>query len=313
MKFKNFIFKLIIFIAINLQLLNSTLMSQEVKIIVKIDNQIITNIDIENEYRYLTALNKQLQDLDKQKLLSSAKDSVIKELIKKNEIKKYYKLDWRANDNLESIIKTVYQRIGINNEEEFEKYLYQFDLTLITVYKKIEIEAAWNQLIYDKYRDKIKINEEQIKQKIKQNSQKQLAYNLSEILFSAANSTEFNQKYSKLKDSIDELGFDKTAYLYSESDSKNESGLVGWVNDNQLSDLIRNELDSLKKDDVTKPLDIPGAKIILKINQKKFQDKEISFADEYNKDVRFETDRQLNNFSIIYFNKIKDTLTYVQN
>ena len=275
-------------------------MSQEVKIIVKIDNQIITNIDIENEYRYLTALNKQLQDLDKQKLLSSAKDSVIKELIKKNEIKKYYKLDWRANDNLESIIKTVYQRIGINNEEEFEKYLYQFDLTLITVYKKIEIEAAWNQLIYDKYRDKIKINEEQIKQKIKQNSQKQLAYNLSEILFSAANSTEFNQKYSKLKDSIDELGFDKTAYLYSESDSKNESGLVGWVNDNQLSDLIRNELDSLKKDDVTKPLDIPGAKIILKINQKKFQDKEISFADEYNKDVRFETDRQLNNFSIIY-------------
>ena len=313
MKFKNFIFMMIVFLAINLQQLNLALMSQEVKIIAKINNQIITNIDVENEYRYLTALNKQLQDLDKQKLLSSAKDSVIKELIKKNEIKKYYKLDWKENDNLKNVIKAVYQRIGINDEEEFEKYLYQFDLTIDTVYKKIEIEAAWNQLIYDKYRDKIKINEQQIKQKIKQNSQKQLAYNLSEILFSAANVTEFNQKYEKLKDSIDELGFSKTAYLYSESDSKNESGLVGWVNDSQLSDLIRNELGSLKKGDVTKPLDIPGAKIILKINEKKLQDKEINFTDEYNKDVRFETDRQLNNFSLIYFNKIKDTLTYEQN
>ena len=304
---------MIVFLAINLQQLNLALMSQEVKIIAKINNQIITNIDVENEYRYLTALNKQLQDLDKQKLLSSAKDSVIKELIKKNEIKKYYKLDWKENDNLKNVIKAVYQRIGINDEEEFEKYLYQFDLTIDTVYKKIEIEAAWNQLIYDKYRDKIKINEQQIKQKIKQNSQKQLAYNLSEILFSAANITEFNQKYEKLKNSIDELGFSKTAYLYSESDSKNESGLVGWVNDSQLSDLIRNELGSLKKGDVTKPLDIPGAKIILKINEKKLQDKEINFTDEYNKDVRFETDRQLNNFSLIYFNKIKDTLTYEQN
>lgn len=313
MKFKNFIFMMIVFLAINLQQLNLALMSQEVKIIAKINNQIITNIDVENEYRYLTALNKQLQDLDKQKLLSSAKDSVIKELIKKNEIKKYYKLDWKENDNLKNVIKAVYQRIGINDEEEFEKYLYQFDLTIDTVYKKIEIEAAWNQLIYDKYRDKIKINEQQIKQKIKQNSQKQLAYNLSEILFSAANITEFNQKYEKLKNSIDELGFSKTAYLYSESDSKNESGLVGWVNDSQLSDLIRNELGSLKKGDVTKPLDIPGAKIILKINEKKLQDKEINFTDEYNKDVRFETDRQLNNFSLIYFNKIKDTLTYEQN
>jgi len=313
MKFKNFIFIMIVFLAINLQQLNLALMSQEVKIIAKINNQIITNIDVENEYRYLTALNKQLQDLDKQKLLSSAKDSVIKELIKKNEIKKYYKLDWKENDNLKNVIKAVYQRIGINDEEEFEKYLYQFDLTIDTVYKKIEIEAAWNQLIYDKYRDKIKINEQQIKQKIKQNSQKQLAYNLSEILFSAANVTEFNQKYEKLKDSIDELGFSKTAYLYSESDSKNESGLLGWVNESQLSDLIRNELGSLKKGDLTQPLDIPGAKIILKINEKKFQDKEINFTDEYNKGVRFETDRQLNNFSLIYFNKIKDTLTYEQN
>jgi len=304
---------MIVFLAINLQQLNLALMSQEVKIIAKINNQIITNIDVENEYRYLTALNKQLQDLDKQKLLSSAKDSVIKELIKKNEIKKYYKLDWKENDNLKNVIKAVYQRIGINDEEEFEKYLYQFDLTIDTVYKKIEIEAAWNQLIYDKYRDKIKINEQQIKQKIKQNSQKQLAYNLSEILFSAANVTEFNQKYEKLKDSIDELGFSKTAYLYSESDSKNESGLLGWVNESQLSDLIRNELGSLKKGDLTQPLDIPGAKIILKINEKKFQDKEINFTDEYNKGVRFETDRQLNNFSLIYFNKIKDTLTYEQN
>tara|TARA_B100000787_G_C16187161_1_gene295347 strand:+ start:778 stop:1719 length:942 start_codon:yes stop_codon:yes gene_type:complete len=310
MYYKKFIFKVLLSSILILNLFCPPILSQETKIVTKINNSIITNLDIENEYRYLVTLNKQFQNIEKEKLLVYAKDSIIREFIKENELNKYFEIGVEKKPFLIELIKNMYINLGMKSEKEFKIYLEANDLELDKVYKKIEIESAWNQLVYEKYKSQININKEQIKENILENKKEQTIYNLSEIVFSALDKNEFKKKYNALKTNINNLGFDKTAYLYSVSQSQKDSGLLGWVNENQLSKLFRNELTILKKGQTTNPINIPGGKIILKINDKKIELKAINFNEEYSRIVKFETNRQLNKFSMIYFNKIQNNITY---
>ena len=62
--------------------------SIENKILVKIDNQIITSLDVNNEYKYLIALNPSLKNSKKEDIIQLSKRSIINERIKKIEIEK---------------------------------------------------------------------------------------------------------------------------------------------------------------------------------------------------------------------------------
>ena len=140
--------------------------ASNVKIIAKIDNDIITNIDIRNEYSYLLALNKSLKDIQKEQVLDFAKKSIFREKIKKQEILKYYELN-QKNEIIDMSIKNIYNNLGLNSEDEFIEYLKNLNLNFDKIYKKIEIETVWNQLVYQKYKDKLVINKENLKNKIK--------------------------------------------------------------------------------------------------------------------------------------------------
>ena len=142
---KLFFFFIIIIVLFSL----NHLKSKEVKIIAKIGGQILTNIDIENEYKYLVSLNNDYQKLEKNKIYNFAKSSLLREKIKEIELKKYFELgvqDSFLNDKIEEI----YKNLGFFNIKDFEKYLNQFDLKINDISKKIEIELKWNKLIYDK-------------------------------------------------------------------------------------------------------------------------------------------------------------------
>ena len=132
----------------------------------KIENEIITNIDIKNETKYLIALNNQLKNIDKNKILIIATESIVKEKIKEIELLRYYKLN-QKNKYLKKIIKDFYLKLNLNNETEFENYLIKYDLTIKDVLKKIEIETVWNQLILEKYKNQIKIDVEMLKKKFR--------------------------------------------------------------------------------------------------------------------------------------------------
>ena len=187
MKKKILIF-LFVFICIQAQ-------SIETKIIHNIQNEIITNIDIKNEFKYLLALNNSLKELDEEKILNISNESAIREKIKKIEISKNFKEIKLDEDYSELLLKNIYSRLNLKSINEFEIYLKNYDLKIIDIKKKITIDALWNELIIKKYSSKVVINETSIKKELLKNSKIQSnEYRLSEIIFEVKNKEEIEKK-----------------------------------------------------------------------------------------------------------------------
>ena len=280
--------------------------SIESKIIYVIENEIITNIDIKNEFKYISALNSQLKNLPKEKIFNIARESIIREKIKKIEILKNFKnLD--VNEKyLDLLIKNIYNNLKINSHEEFKNYLKNYNLEIRDIEEKVKIEALWNELIIKKYNSKININIEQIKRDIK--NTKSLInknYLLSEIVFEIKDTKKLNEKYILIKKSTEDIGFKNTASIYSISDTSKIGGNLGWINERSLSKVIYENIFQLKKGEISKPLIIPGGILILKINDIKNETMKLDPEKELERIVSFKKNRQLNQYSKIYFNKIK--------
>jgi peptidyl-prolyl cis-trans isomerase SurA len=294
-----------------LTILFSTNAFSNIKIVYKINNEIITNIDIENEMQYLLALNNQLNKLNKTQLIQIAKESIVKEKIKENELLKYFTLD-QKNPLLKKIIKSFYTKLDLNNEKEFQQYLKKYNLTIKELLKKIEIETTWNRLIYDTYKEQIKVNEVALKEKIRNNSAKQneIKYLLSEILFENKNKDTLKNQILRIKESINEIGFKNTANTFSIADSAKFGGNIGWVNEFNLSKKITKKIINLKVGEITKPILIGNNYIIIKLEDKKVEINKLNKEQNLEKLIIAEKDRQLNQFSNIYYNKVKIN-TYV--
>jgi peptidyl-prolyl cis-trans isomerase SurA len=159
---------LIILISISL-LTNVPLLSDEkVFIVFDIDTQIITNIDIEKESRYLVTLNSQLKKLSQKKILNISKESALREKIKEIELLKYFDLE-EKNPLIGKYIENFYLRLKLENKIEFSNLLNSYGLSMEYVEKKINIELKWNQLIYEKYKNQVNINVDKLKKQISKN------------------------------------------------------------------------------------------------------------------------------------------------
>ena len=289
-----------------------TVYSAESYVVLKVNNNIITNIDIDNEFRYLMALNKDLKNIDKKTILKLAKDSIIREKIKETEIINYFDLN-QENKYIGRIMKNFYLRLGLKNEKDFINYLESYKLSYKEVKMKISIEAAWNDLVYKRYSNNIIINEQEIRKNIEElftSNNEQYAYLLSEIIFTLNKS---ENTYKLIKKSISEIGFKNTANIYSESDSSKHGGKIGWINEGQLSGPIKKEIAKLKINEYTLPITVPGGQIILYLNDKKKQERKLNFEEEFKKQILFEKNKQLNQFSKIYFNKIRKNSAISEN
>tara|TARA_Y100000590_G_scaffold154225_1_gene177243 strand:- start:86 stop:1018 length:933 start_codon:yes stop_codon:yes gene_type:complete len=299
-----------IFLIILLILLKITLVEAKEKIFILsiVNNEPITNIDVINEAKYLSALNPKIQNLSKEKILSIAKESLIKEKIKKIELLKFIKLGER-NDFLDIMVKNFYEKLKFNSFEEFENYLKKFDLSLNEVIKKIEIETKWNELIFATYNNQVEIDIEKLNKQLSSKNnmmQEKELYFLYEILFSTQNKLKYEEIYEKIKKSIDEIGFKNTANLYSISDSAKFGGKLGWINKQNLNKKIINKIDNLQVGDVSEAIPIPGGHIILKVEDKKKEKiKKKDLEKELNKLIQMEKNKKLNEFSLIHFNKVR--------
>ena len=311
MKFKKFF----IIISIILISIINVSYSLENKIILKIDRDIITSLDIENEAKYLSALNPKIMELNDIKIFKISKNSLIREKVKEIEIRKNTN-NFGSNDEfLEKIIETRYRNLGLKSKDEFINYLKNFDTQIDTVVKKIEIEALWNQLIFFKFSKNVKIDNEKLKKDIEKNKNlneiKQLL--LKEILFNREDSLDLDEKYKQIKKSISDTGFENTASLYSISDTAKVGGLLGWVNKGSLSAKINKALFGLKLKEYSKPITLPGGFLILQISDEKVIKKKLDINKELEKAINLETNRQLNQFSNIYYNKAKQEISINEN
>ena len=280
---------------------------ENVKIILKINDEIITNIDIQKEYNYLIALNNDFKEVNKEKALLIAKESIIKEKIKKREIEKYYDLE-EESDYLENVIKNFYKTLNLNSKKEFKKYIEKYGLTYRDIKQKIRIETTWNQLIYTKYNEQVKIDLEKLRKKILKQKENQNSYLLSEILFRSETNEDINKKYELIKKSIESVGFKNSANIYSIADTSKVGGKIGWVNENQLSKKIVKKLEKLKINEYSKPINLIEGYLILKVEDiKKIKNNNLNIDKELKKLENYERNKQLNRMSNIFFNKIKNT------
>tara|TARA_A100001015_G_scaffold13675_1_gene15970 strand:+ start:651 stop:1568 length:918 start_codon:yes stop_codon:yes gene_type:complete len=275
----------------------------ENKILLKIDREIITTVDIANEISYLKALNKKINELDQNTLISIAKNNLIKDKIKQIELlKNLNKLEIKR-DHLKFLIKNIYLKIGLANLEEFKIYLKNRGLKIEMVEEKILIDANWKQFIYVRYKNQIKIDKKKIVQEIK--NRKSKIYKLSEILFTLKGNDKLEIKYNLLNKSISEKGFENTALIYSVSDSSRKGGDLGWVNSNAISPKILKKLSLLNVNDHTDPIIVPGGFLILKIQDYKEEEIKYNIDKEIEKVVNSKVNEQLNVFSNLYINKLK--------
>ena len=283
--------------------------SLENKILFKVNNDIITSIDIEEEYKYLIALNDNLKKLSQNEIIEIAKKSIIKEKIKIIEINKNFKNPKIPDEILETILENFYRRLNIDNLDDFKKYLISKNVEYQDVKNKIEIESLWNELIIAKFSSKIQINENEIRNNLIKNQEKfSKSYLLSEIFFEISNSNQLNKKYQEIIEIIQKKGFENAAASISTSSTANQGGKIGWIDEDALNENLKKILSELNDNEITGPLTMPGGFMILKINEIKKKAKKQNIENELKRIINFKKNDQLNQFSKIYFNKVKKNI-----
>jgi peptidyl-prolyl cis-trans isomerase SurA len=282
--------------------------SIENKILLKIENQIITSLDVNNEFKYLIALNPNIKNSKREDILRLSKRSIIQEKIKKIEIEKNFNNPQIPQKILEQILQNVYSRIGLANLNDFKEYLIKNNIDFENVKNKLEVEALWNELILIKFSSKVKINEKNLRKQINNNSKFLKSYLLSEISFEVSNLKNLDDKFIEISDVINNQGFDFAALKYSVSPSSSLGGKLDWINENSLNKSIKLAIDNLEINDFTKPITVPGGFLILQVNDIKNTKIEIDVEKELNKLKNYEKNNQLNQYSKIYFNKVKKDL-----
>ena len=296
---KIFLFLILIFCS-NITSANSI----ENKILFKINEEIITSIDLQNEINYLLATNQNIKSLKKNQIIEVAKNSLIREKIKKIELLKYLKKIKIEEKFLNEIIKDLYLRINLSSKDELKNYLKLRDVEYSYMINKLTLSTLWNRLIFEKYSPQVIINKKQIEKEILEKQNLIKRFNLSEIVFEIEKTNNLENKFSIIKKNIKEFGFENSAVRFSISNSADNGGKIGWISESSLNKKIFNDVNKLNPGEYTNPIIIPGGFIIIKLNEIKEEKKEIDLNNEIEKVIRFKTNEQLNTFSNIYLKKI---------
>ena len=274
-------------------------------IVAKVNNEIITNYDVETESNYLKLLNPNLNQLDKNRVIGIAKNSLINEIIKQKQLEKIFEFD-QSQKIIDQIFKDFYTNLGFSKEKDFDQLLKnKKTYSILEVKEKIKIDFLWNKLIYNLYNKQIKVDKNKLLNKIKNSDQYKNQYLLSEIFFNKDKNESLENKVNKIKKSIDDVGFNNTASLYSISDTSSVGGKIGWIKEENLSPKILEELYKIKSGEITEMIKIGNNFLILKIEEIKKNKIKIDNEMKLKEMIDFERNRQLNQFSNIYFNKIK--------
>jgi len=302
MKLKIIQYLIIILFSYNFSAFSNT----EIFIAVTINNEIITNQDIAKEEEYLKKLNPDLSKLEKNKMNNIAKNSLINQIIKKNEVEKFFDLK-KENSLVEEVFKDLLKKLNFDNQFDFKKSLIkENEYSIEEIKKNLKIELYWNELIFFKYKDMIKINKDDLKKKIEAKKNNfETEFLLSEIFFNKKKDVNLNDQIKLIKESIKDIGFNSTANIFSISESAKFGGKIGWVKENNLSKQISKELSKLKIGQHTEAIQVGNNYLMLKIDDKKNNKILINKKKQLQEMINYETNRQLTQYSNIYFNKAK--------
>lgn len=281
----------------------------ENKIILKVNNDIITTLDVFNEINYLKFFNSSLNRLNSEEIFQISLESVLKYKIKKSEIiRQLGKIELSDDSYLNTLIQNSYNKIGLEDLKDFKKILKNKNIDYENFEQKLKIDILWNQIVYTLYNKQVIINENELKKQIKDQDNSLTSFELSEIVFQVNNASEIDGVYNLIKEDIIEFGFENAAIKHSVSNTSMSGGSLGWINDNQISKEILENLNEIANNEITKPIRIPSGFLILKKNNMKKVKYNLDLDEELKKLIIYQTQTQLENYSNLYFNKVKKDL-----
>ena len=303
-------FKPILKICIILTFFFTQVLATNIEIKFKVENEIITNQDIINEINYLKLLNNKLNSLSNRNQENIAVNSLIQEKVKFIELRNFFDFD-REDQQMEKLINfTLKKNLGIKNNN-LDEFFKKNNLNLTEIKFKIKNEILWNKLIYDKYKSRLNIDEKNLREELSKmvsNRKKIEEFKLSEILFEVKGNEELNSKYQKILKSISNEGFKNTANIYSISNSAKFGGQLGWIKKTQLSKKIQEIIADILIGETSKPIRSGAGFLIIKLDDKREVNSNINLENEFKKLRDSEMDRQLNQYSIYYFNRVKKNI-----
>ena len=291
---KIFLFLLVITIC-------TSALSSKIEIIYKINNDIITSIDIENEKKFLIFLNPNLKNLSMSQIENISKESLKNRKIKEIELEKFFNIEQEKMGK--KYVMNFISNTNFKNIDNLKLELNKVSLSYQYLEKNFLIDNVWREYIFERFKSKIRIDEDKLKKQIRNQNNQIEEINLSEILFELKNNIELNKLSDQIYNEIERSGFEAAASIYSISESKNFGGKLGWIKSNQISEKIYNIIKKSSK--LTNPIKTKDGYLILKINGKRESTMEINLEKELSKLINSERQKELNKLGYIYFNKIK--------
>jgi len=281
----------------------------ENKIILKIDNEIITTLDVYKEISNIKFFNKNLNNLSDEQIYQISIQSLIKYKIKKNEISKKFKIvEIQNKDYLDQLIEKTFKDLGFQNLQNFKNELIKREISFENFEEKLKIEILWNQLIFSTYYNKLVIDEEKLKRQINNIDKTVKSFNLNEIIFNVESIEEIETKYNLILNDIQKLGFEGAALKHSISNSSINGGNLGWIDEKNIGKQILDQINKINIKSITKPIRISSGFLILqKFDEREIQ-KNLDSEEELKKLIDYEKNQQLNNYSNLYYNKIKKNI-----
>ena len=175
------------------------------------------------------------------------------------------------------------------------------------VKKKIANEIFWNDLILIKFNNQIKVDNEKITEQVERNIKKTESkeYFLSEIVFKKDNNKSIIETKQSIIESINNVGFENTANIFSISDSSKFGGKIGWVNENNLNNIIIEKIRVLKNNEISEIIQIGNNFLILKKTEERIKETSFDSKQLFEKYFEIERKKQLDRMSKIFFNKVK--------
>ena len=286
--------------------ISTNLVSANIEIKYKINNDIITNTDIDNEKNYLLFIRPSLKSLPNKEIIKISENSLIREIIKKNELNEVFDIN-EADKYINKVKKNLYRFTNVNNEIDLKKLLKRNNIEYENVIEKMKYESLWNELIFRKFNSLVKLNKNKLRSdlEIKIKNNKKYEYNLSELLFELNKTEKVYKTYEDIIDYVKLNNFKSAAFKYSIANSSKSGGQIGWVKETLLSKELNDKLKKLKKNEITEPIKYPNGYLILKINDKREMKQIVNFDEEFKDLVNFEKNKQLNQFSILFYKKLK--------
>ena len=285
------------------------------KIVVSVDNEIITEYDIkvENEFFFFINQSKK-RNVNIKDLNEFSYNNLLIEKIKKITLSKIA----NSKINKEMIdhqLENVSKKYGYDSLELLVSNINQnkyFDFNNLK--EKIEIELKWNELIYNKYIDQVMVDKKKLITRVEKIAKKNLIneYFISEIFISGKNREILESKKNNVIDSLKLIGFKDTAIKYSEANTAINSGEIGWVKENLISSNVNEIVKNLKIGEYSKPIMKNNGYMFLKINDKRQKKAKINKDIVLKNLMNEEKDRILNQFSLIYFNQLKNNSVIIK-